>query len=296
MEDEQRQHAQEMLRITQRRLHKLEQQAALKGTDTPPHILIELEDVRAEVTRLQAELEQHSPSGETGTLLPHSTVPQGAPRTNLPAQATVVVGRTQEVADVCSLLRRTDVRLVTLTGTAGVGKTRVAIQVATELLGEYAHGVWFVDLVPIVDTRMVLSSIAQILGVKETAGQSILESLTKYLRDRHLVLLLDNFEHVVDAVPLLGQVLAGAPGLKLLVTSRDVLHMYGEHEVSIRPLSLPDSTRLHTPDQVLQSDAVRLFAARAQAVRPDFTVSDRSKPWTRSVMLRGTRRWMCWMG
>ncbi len=274
MDDEQYQHFQKLLRTHQRRLRELEQQAALKGSDTPPHIRIEIEDLRAELARLERELAQVAPSQPSDSPTPANaaSVPR---RINLPAQATAFIGREEAVADVCVLLRRDDVRLVTLSGPGGIGKTRLAIQVATELRDDFADGVWFVALAPIADTRLIPSAIVQSLGVQERGDQPLIDQITAYLRDRHLLLLLDNVEHLAEGVaPLIGSLLSAAPGLKLLVTSRTVLHVYGEREVVVPPLPLPDPAHLPSLDGLLRNDAVRLFVERAQAVRPDFALTD----------------------
>src|SRR5438067_2518507 len=159
---------------------------------------------------------------------------------NIPAPATPLVGRKAEVAAVTELLRREQVRLVTLTGLGGIGKTRIAIQAATDLLGDFPDGVYFAGLEPINDPGLVAPTISQALGVKEAAGWSLLDSLKDYLRDRQMLLLLDNFEQVMQATPVLSGLLAAAPRLKALVTSRAALGVPGEHEFAVPPLELPN--------------------------------------------------------
>ncbi len=152
------------------------------------------------------------------------------PTTNLPAQITAFIGRERELAALRALLGRDDVRLVTLTGPGGTGKTRLSLQVAADALDMFQHGVWFVSLAPIGTPDLVAATIAQALGVREAGGRPILELLKSYLREKRTLLLLDNFEQIVDAAPLISELLAFAPGLKVLVTSRTTLRLSGEHE------------------------------------------------------------------
>src|SRR5437868_2193403 len=158
---------------------------------------------------------------------------------NLPAPPTPLIGREQEVISAIQLLRREDVRLLSFIGPGGVGKTRLALRVAEELLGDFADGVYFVGLAHITDAGLAISTIAQTLGVKEASGQPMLLLLKAYLRNRQVLLLLDNFEHVISAGPSITELLAACLDVKLLVTSRAVLHLRGEHEFLVSPLELP---------------------------------------------------------
>src|SRR5262249_47814281 len=151
-----------------------------------------------------------------------------------------LIGRAQEFADVCSLLTRTDVRLLTLTGLGGVGKTRLALAVATAVDGTFRDGCRFVDLAPIGAPEQVLSAIAEILGIHAGTGTALVESVQRVLRNKQILLLLDNFEHVLEAGSCLADVLAAAPGCTLLVTSRAALRLTGEYEFEVPPLPLPD--------------------------------------------------------
>src|SRR5437867_3041772 len=197
---------------------------------------------------------------------------------NLPAQPTPLIGREQEVAAVCTLLRRPEVRLVTLTGTGGVGKTRLGLQVAADLLDDFPDGVYFVPLAPISDPNLVVSSIAQTLEIKEAAERGLgqaqpLHLLQAYAQDKHLLLLLDNFEQVVTAAPWLADLLAACPHFRILVTSRAALHIRGEHEFPVPPLALPDLIRLPASETLTQYAAVALFLQCAEAARPDLQVT-----------------------
>jgi len=205
---------------------------------------------------------------------------------NLPVQPTVLIGREPETAEVCALVRRPDVRLVTLTGPGGTGKTRLALQAAAKLNDDFHDGVWFVDLAPIRDAALVATTIAQILGMREGGDQTLLEGLKAYLRARRVLLLLDNFEQVVDAAPLVADLLAAAPDLKVLVTSRMPLHLSGEREYAVPPLALPD--RAHPPalERLTQYGAVRLFIERAQAVKANFIVTNENATATVEICHR----------
>ncbi len=194
-------------------------------------------------------------------------------RTNLPAQATMLVGREREAAEVVALLTRDDVRLLTLTGPGGTGKTRLGLQVAAECLDAFPDGVFFVPLGDVVDPARVILQIAETLGVTEGGGQALVVRLHAAIRAQRLLLLLDNFEQVTAAGPMVSQLLAAAPGLKVLVTSRSALRIYGEREYPVSPLPLPDERRVVSLGALGENAAVRLFVARAQEVRGDFALT-----------------------
>jgi predicted ATPase len=207
-------------------------------------------------------------------LASHPVEAELASKSNVPAPLTLLIGREQEVAEACALLLRPGVRLVTLTGTGGVGKTRLGLHIATALLGAFADGVCFVSLAPMSDPALVVPTIAAALGIREIGGSILLDLLKAYLRDKCLLLLLDNFEQVVDAAVQVADLLAVCPQLKVLVTSRAALHIRGEQEFVVPPLAVPDPK--HLPDLLTLStyEAVELFLQRIQAVKPEFHLTD----------------------
>ena len=192
---------------------------------------------------------------------------------NLPAQLTSLIGREEEIQALCTLLQRPEIRLVTLTGTGGVGKTRLALQVATDLLDDFAGDICFVPLAPVSDPNLVVPTIVQALGLEVSGDQPLLDLLKVSLRDKRLLLLLDNFEQVLGAAPGLSELLSVCPHLKILVTSRAVLHIRGEHEFLVPPLRLPDLTHLPESEVLSQYAAVALFLQCAKAAKPDFQMT-----------------------
>ena len=195
-------------------------------------------------------------------------------RHNLPIQLTPLIGRQHETRQVGELLLRPEVRLMTLTGVGGTGKTRLALSVAGTLLDHFEDGVFFVPLGDLSDPGLVPLAIARPLGVPESGSQPMLETLKLSLRDQHLLLILDNFEQLLKAGPAIADLLAAAPMLKVLVTSRALLHLRGEWEFRVPPLQLPARTQAEPLALVAQYEAVQLFIERAQAAQPDFALTE----------------------
>ncbi len=202
---------------------------------------------------------------------------------NLPVQPTPLVGREKEVAEVGSLLRDGGVRLLTLTGPGGTGKTRLALQVAAEVLDEFEGGVFFVPLANIADPALVAPTIAGVLEIGE-AGER--RGLGDFLRDREILLVLDNFEQVVEAASLVGELLAGCPDLKALVTSRGLLRVYGEREYPVPAMGLPDSGGLPPPDELGGYEAIGLFVERARSVKGDFGITEQNASAVAGICIR----------
>jgi predicted ATPase/DNA-binding winged helix-turn-helix (wHTH) protein len=201
--------------------------------------------------------------------------------TNIPVQRTGFVGRETEVATAKELLLRQDVRLVTVTGPGGIGKTRLALEVTKNLTESFPGGIHFVPLSTLRDPGLIASVIVEALGLREAGRQSPLEILKRNFQDSQnapALLLLDNFEHLIQAAPTVAELLAVAPNLKILVTSRAALHIYGEHEFPVLPLALPDSQSKSSVEVVAQYPAVALFVQRAVAARPDFELNAQNAP------------------
>jgi predicted ATPase len=204
----------------------------------------------------------------------------------VPISLTSLIGREQEMRAIKALVLCPDVHLLTLTGTAGVGKTRLALEVAREMVGDFADGVHVVYLAPISDPTFVIPTIAHTLGLTESASQSFLELLKSSQRHKHQLLLLDNFEHVLSAAPELTALLETCPDLKILVTSREVLHLRAEHQYAVPPLALPHPRHLPDNNSLAHVPAINLFVQRAQAIRSDFQVTTDNAATIAEICLR----------
>ncbi|MGH3076542.1 MAG: ATP-binding protein, partial [Gaiellales bacterium] len=202
--------------------------------------------------------------------------------TNLPVQLTSFIGRTREIGELVALIRDGSAHLVTLTGPGGTGKTRLSLAVAAALIGDFAEGVYFIELDTIDDATLVAPTIASALGLKEVPGQPMETTVREHLAGRRVLLVLDNLEQLIAAWPRIAELIAAAPKLVVLASSREVLHLKGEHEYPVQPLGYPGGAEGGPGGVGLEGlsayDAVRLFIERAQAVRPGFAASNENAP------------------
>ncbi len=210
--------------------------------------------------------------------------PGGPGRVPLPL--TALVGRERELAVAEALIHRADVRLLTLTGPGGIGKTRLALKLAVDLADGFADGVRFVPLASILDASLVAASIANAAGVQPAGGISILDAMTSVLQSQNVLLVVDNFEHVLPAASILTDLLAKCPRLKILATSRVLLRVAGEHALAVPPLALPDPRSSPSLENLIQSPAIQLFTDRAQSVEVSFALTEISAPQVAEICRR----------
>ncbi len=273
----------ERARVSARAISALE-----RGVNTRP----QLETVRRLATALELD-----PNGRAALLAaarpdaaPPAPPPTGPPTATryapLPTPPAPLLGRDAELARLAALLGDPARRLLTLVGPGGIGKTRLAVELAATRRGDFADGTAFVDLAAIRDPDLVPPAIADALQLHEIGGQPLPDRLKDARRDRHLLLLLDNFEQVLDAAPLVADLLSACARLTVLATSRAPLRLRGEREFPVPPLALPDPAHLPAPDAVAAYPAVALFRERARAVRPDFALTAENTPTVVAICAR----------
>jgi len=236
----------------------------LKGIESAEHIL----------QVVAAGLRSEFPPLKSGASIPN----------NLPLQLTSFIGREREIAAAKRALAET--RLLTLTGSGGVGKTRLSLQVAAEVLDDFPDGVWFVELAPLSDPALVAPAIVDALKLNEATRAPAMDVLTDYLRDKQLLLVLDNFEQLMGAAPLVKTLLVHAPKVTMLISSRTLLRIAGEREFAVPLLGLPDPRALPPLEQLTQYEAMRLFIERARTVKSDFAVNDDNAPAMAEICYR----------
>ena len=243
---------------------------------------------QADLKRLRQELEfaarVKQSQEQIQSTLTLQLPPSQSPRTNLSLPPTPLIGRANELATAKQLLQQDGIRLLTLTGPGGTGKTRLSLQIAAERSEAFADGVWFVPLSAINDPALVTSAITQTLGLKENALTSLQVGLKEFLRTKQLLLVLDNFEQLLAAAPLISELLAACPQLKLLITSRAALKVRWEREYPVPPLALPSLQDSVTT--LAASPSVALFVERARAVKPDFDLNEENAPLIAEICAR----------
>ena len=242
-----------------------------------------LADRYQRIDEMLFDLGKLSPAGQI-SLPPTKTTSTRAH--NLPAQSTPLIGSEAEVEAIVALLLRPEVRMLTLTGAGGTGKTRLGLQVAANALPAFSDGVFFVSLAAIIDPALVLSTIAETLGVFQSPLRSLSENIMAHLHDQKRLLVLDNFEQVVAAAPEVAELLAACPQLKILITSRVVLRLTGEREVPVLPLATPDPKQNLAFEKLVHYAAMELFRQRAQSGQPDFALTEENAATVAAICYR----------
>jgi len=258
-----------------------------------PGLVVEENNLQVQVSTLRKILGANSVATIPGrgyrfTLGAQAEEAEAAPAAdnhNLPASLSSFIGREREMRSVAVMLGAS--RLTTLTSVGGTGKTRLALEVAREVLPHFPDGVWLVELAPLAEAARVPQAVASALGVKEEAGRPVIEALSRYAKDRRMLLVLDNCEHLVSAcAELARQLLQSAPALTILASSREPLHVAGEAQFPVAPLAVPDARRAASLDEIAACEAVRLFVARATAVEPSFGLTEQNAPAVAQVCRR----------
>jgi predicted ATPase/serine/threonine protein kinase len=256
---------------------ELEFKAKLKST-------VQRSDGSAALSSMPAAQSSNPAQARSISIQPGTAPPEV--KKNIPAQPTPLIGREEELALVQQLLCRNDVRLLTLTGAGGAGKTRLGVEAASNLLDEFPGGVVFVALASITAPELVTSAIAQTFGIKQSGGVPLIEALKQTLRGKRQLLVMDNFEQVLPAARLVSELLTACPELKFLVTSRAPLHLRGEREFEVPPLALPDLSESTSVEALSQYAAIALFVERATAIQPEFTLTNENARAVAEVCIR----------
>jgi len=242
-------------------------------------------EFKAEVGRREVH-EENTPAQAEALTAPEGVSARCPPPNNLSVQHASLVGREREMEQICDLLRRDGTRLLTLTGVGGTGKTTLAQAVARQLRDEFRDGVFFIELAAIKQADLVASTIAQPLGVTAADGKPSIEALKDYLHGRNMLLVLDNFEHLTTAASLVTELLAAAPRLKMVVTSRALLHLSLEREFLVPPLATPEKSAQFPPEDLMRYEAVKLFVERARGVKANFALTDENARSVAEICLR----------
>ncbi len=251
----------------------------------------EAELARASQSKGQSELDtQAFPAFSSETMAFDSTTlaveAERVPPTNLTLSRTLLVGREKEASEIKNLLRQKDVRLLTMTGIGGTGKTTLSRAVAAEMLREFSDGVFFIELAAVTDPQFAASTIAQPLGVKESGGKAMLETLKEYLAGKQMLIVIDNFEQVIGAAPQIAELLSAAQQLKILITSRTLLHLSAEREYEVPPLALPENIEQLAFEELSNYEAVKLFVERARTAKPNFSLTPENAKNVAEICLR----------